>query len=63
MLDIERFRQALLAIKKFYNLKSRNKFGGNEDAETIFNRSIVVYLRELATQQHPPSYSSAKQDH
>lgn len=53
-----------LTIKKFYDLnQSRIKFGGNEDAETIFNRTIVVYLRGPATQRHPPSYSSAKQDH
>ena len=51
-LDMEQFRQAALAIKRFYALNQfRIKYGGNEDAETIFARTIVADLREPATQE------------
>ena len=50
-LDMEQFRQAALAMKRFYDLNQfRIKYGGNENAETIFARTIVADLREPATQ-------------
>ncbi len=50
-LNLEQFRQAVLTIRRFYDLNQfRIKYGGNEDAETIFARTIVADLRESATQ-------------
>lgn len=49
-LDMEQFRQAVLAISRFYAVNQfRIRYGGKEDAETIFARTIVADLTEPAT--------------